>query len=328
MSNKTLATDHADIIAWAEKALNKTEIHPAVIAETPWSSVLKISTATGPLYLKQTPPDLFVEVSIVQSCRALCGITDIPEIVAINKTLHCFLMTDCGDSSLRTVLDGRFNVDLLIQGLRIYRNMQQATMTQVDAFLKAGAPDWRLARFPILYRDLVSDDAFLKENRLEAGQIKILQNAVPKVEALCQALSHYGIPECLNHSDFHDNNMLYSKATQKVCIIDLGETAINHPLFSLAAFLKAICNIYNLSPNSTDYQKLHDTCYQGWLDDKNSMPKVIELINTLLPVYLIFTQKRFLDAIDLPYNADNPMSVKQHDKINKGFIWFIENMGG
>ena len=320
--------DYANIVAWAKKVLNQTEIQPAVIAETPWSSVLKISTETdlGALYLKQTPPDLFVEVNIVQNCRALCGITDIPEIVAINKTLHCFLMTDCGEASLRTVLNGRLNIDLLIQGLRIYRNMQQATMTQVDAFLKAGAPDWRLARFPTLYRDLVSDEAFLKENPLEAGQIKILQNATPKVEALCQALSRYGISECLNHSDFHDNNMVYSKAMKKVCIIDLGETAINHPLFSLAAFLKAICNIYNLSPDSTDYKKLHDVCYQGWLDEKNSMPKVIELINALLPVYLIFTQKRFLDAIDLPYNADNPMSVKQHDKIYKGFIWFIENM--
>ena len=35
---------------------------------------------------------------------------------------------------------------------------------------------------------------------------------------------------------------------------------------------------------------------------------------------------RFLDAINLPYNTDSPMSVKLHDRINKGFIWFIENM--
>ena len=56
------------------------------------------------------------------------------------------------------------------------------------------------------------------------------------------------------------------------------------------------------------------------------MARVFEITNILLPVYLLFTQKRFLDAINLPYNADNPMSVKQHDKINKGFIWFIANM--
>jgi len=46
----------------------------------------------------------------------------------------------------------------------------------------------------------------------------------------------------------------------------------------------------------------------------------------LYPVYLLFTQNRFLDAINLPYNADDALSVKQHDKINKGFTPFIDNI--
>ena len=66
--------------------------------------------------------------------------------------------------------------------------------------------------------------------------------------------------------------------------------------------------------------------FNGWLEDKKSMIRVVEIINRLLPVYLLFAQKRFLDAINLPYNADSPISVKQHDKIKKGFVWFIENM--
>ncbi len=77
---------------------------------------------------------------------------------------------------------------------------------------------------------------------------------------------------------------------------------------------------------SLDYQKLHETCFNGWLDDKKSMIRVIEIINILLPIYLLFAQKRFLDAIDLPYDTDNLVSIKQHDKINKGFIWFIDNV--
>jgi hypothetical protein len=59
---------------------------------------------------------------------------------------------------------------------------------------------------------------------------------------------------------------------------------------------------------------------------KKSTISVVEIIDILLPVYLLFAQKRFLDAINLPYNIYNPMSIKQHDKINKGFIWFINNM--
>jgi hypothetical protein len=325
-NDKLTATSHTEAIEWAMKALKKTVINTAVVVETPWSNVLRISTSQYPVYLKQTPPDLFIEVDIIQKCRELCGITDIPEVIAVNKKLHCFLMKECGDASLRTVFDGHLNVDLLAQGLQVYKNIQQTTAAHLDAFLQTGVPDWRLEHFPKLYQDLVNNEEFLQAHGLEAAQIKILQDAVRKVETLCQELANYAIPECLNHSDFHENNMLFSNTTQKVSIIDLGETAINHPLFSLAAFLKIPCNLYNVTFASIDYQKLHDTCFNGWLDDKKSMIRVVEIINILLPVYLLFAQKRFLDAINLPYNADNPMSVKQHDKINKGFIWLIANM--
>ncbi len=325
-NDKLTETSHIEAIKWATKALKKTEINAAVVVETPWSTVLKISTPQDAVYLKQTPPDLFIEVDIIQKCRELCGITDIPEVIAINKHLHCFLMKECGDASLRTVFDGHLNVNLLVQALQVYKNMQHATAPHVTAFLQAGVPDWRLEHFPKLYQDLVNKEEFLQMHGLEGAPIKILQDAVCKVEVLCQELSSYGIPECLNHSDFHENNMLFSSATQKISIIDLGETAISHPLFPLAAFLKIPYNFYNVTCDSIDYQKLHDTCFNGWLNDKQSMIRVIEIINILLPVYLLFAQKRFLDAINLSYNADNPMSVKQHDKINKGFIWVMDNM--
>lgn len=177
-----------------------------------------------------------------------------------------------------------------------------------------------------MYLDLVNNEEFLQTHGLVDKQIKTLQDAGHKIEELCEALSKYEIPECLNHSDFHANNMLFDNNTKKISIIDLGETAINHPLFSLAAFLLISSNLYNVAFDSTNYRSLREACFNGWLDNEKSMIKVIELINILLPVYLLFAQKRFLDTIHLPYNANNPMSVRQHEKINKGFIWFIDNM--
>ena len=327
MANDKLTTiSHAEAIEWAMQALDQSEINTAVVVETPWSNVLKISTPQGSVYLKQTPSDLFVEVEVINKCRELCGIADIPEVIAASKDLHCFLMKECGDASLRTVFDGQINVDLLVQGLQIYTKMQKATAPHVDAFLQSGVPDWRLECFPKLYQDLISNKEFLKAHGLETAQIKILQNAVRKVETLCQELSNYGIHECLNHSDFHENNMLFSRTTKKVRIIDLGETAINHPLFSLAAFLKIPCGRYNVALGSTDYQKLHEACFNEWLLSGENLQAALVVTEKLLPVYLLFAQKRFLDAIDLPYSADNPMSVKQHDKINKGLVWLIDNM--
>ncbi len=321
-----IKSHYTETIEWAMQVLEQTEIKTEVVVQTHWSTVLKMSARQGTIYLKQTPPDLFVEVEVINKCRALCGITDIPEVIAVNKNLHCFLMKECGDASLRTVFNGVLNIDLLIQGIEIYTKMQKATAPHVDAFLQAGVPDWRLENFSKLYQERISNKNFLKAYGLESNQITLLQDAVGKVEALCQELSNYGIPECLNHSDFHENNMLFCNATQKVSIIDLGETAINHPLFSLAAFLHIPCSRYNIALGSTDYQKLHEACFKGWRLSDENLQAALRVTEKLLPIYLLFAQKRFLEAIHLPYNADNSMSVKQHDKINQFLVWFVDNI--
>lgn len=60
---------------------------------------------------------------------------------------------------------------------------------------------------------------------------------------------------------------------------------------------------------------------------KTPWSNVLEINTGIEIVYLKQTPKDlFLDAINLPYNAEDPISVKQHNKINKGFTWFINNM--
>ena len=326
MTDVSQLLTHQEILCWARSAidLNDAANHAIeTVVQTPWSSVLKINTSQGLVYLKQTPPDLFIEVAIIQKCRDLCKITNIPEVIAENKELHCFLMKECGDVSLRTLFDGHLNTDLLVQGLHTYKAMQQATVSHVDAFLQAGVPDWRLLHFPKLYQELISNEAFLKTQGLEAAQIKILQDSLGHLEALCLALSSYGIPECLSHSDFHENNMLFSSATQKVSIIDLGETAINHPFFSLAAFLHIPCNRYKVVVGSADYQILHDACFQGWLPYDQDLSEALKITEKLLPIYLTFAHMRLV-------NATCPVALNQiqrmKDRVKEGFVWFIKNL--
>ncbi|MGM9451957.1 phosphotransferase [Legionella bozemanae] len=321
LTNKLLS--HDQIILWAKNILSSNMLDTEIVVQTPWSSVLRISTPEGPLYLKQTPPTLFIEVDILKKYRNLCKITDIPEVIAENKNLHCFLMKECGDATLRTLFDGHLKIDLLVQGFQVYNAMQWATVPHIAAFIQAGVPDWRLEQFPHLYEDLVSNVSFLKANGLEMTQIKTLQDAIVSLEALCQELSSYGIPECLNHSDFHENNMLFSSSTKKISIIDLGETAINHPFFSLAAFLKIPCSNYKISLDSPDYQMLHDTCFQGWVLLGEDLQKALELTEKLLPIYLIFAHMRLV-------NATCPIALgnipRMNNRVKEAFLWFIKNL--
>lgn len=323
MQDNTLSMGHAEIIEWAKKSLNQPEIKSSVVIEAPWSSVIRINTPERTVYLKQTPPDLFIEVEIINQCREQCKITNIPKVIAANKDLHCFLMEKCGEVSLRTLFDGHLEIDLLLQGLQVYKNIQHATAPYLNEFLQRGVPDWRLERFPTLYHGLVRDETFLQAHGLEVTQIKTLQGATKYIETLCRDFAFYEIPECLNHSDFHDNNMIYSKSTKKICIVDLGETSITHPFFSLAAGIKATCDRYQLETESSDYQKLYNTCFDGWLPTTEDLKKASWFTQQLLPIYFIFAEMRLVNATDPEVLGK---IERRKNRLKEAYLWFIKSL--
>ena len=317
-----------NILTWASKVINDSTFDPELIVQTPWSNVIKINTSTKPVYLKQTPKDLFLETEVIKLLHNKCHIETIPYVIAENTQEHCFILSKCGDLTLRDYCANQLNLELMIQALNVYKDLQKATINVVDDLVTIGVADWRLDKFPSLYNDMISDTFFLTTHGLTSKHLAQLHDYQYIVKALCEKLSNYAVPECLNHSDFHDNNILYDNSLQSTTIIDLGETAINHPFFSLMAFLDTTKNCYNLSDESDIYKSLENNIFRGWLADKKYLDEAIEIVKILLPMYYLFTQKRFLDAINLPYNAKNPLSVKQHNKIKKGFSWFMNNMEG
>ncbi len=230
-------------------------------------------------------------------------------------------MKECGDVSLRTLFNGRLNVAILIQGLEVYKKMQRATARYVDDFIQLGVPDWRLKQFPKLYNSLVSNDDHLKSHGLEAAQIKKLQDLSGSLQALCHELSCYAIPDCLNHSDFHENNMLFSNSTKEVAIIDLGETAIDHPFFALYASLTNASFRYQLKPESRNYQLIYDTCFHGWLQSPQDLQKVMTLIPKLFPIYLVFAHMRLVNAT-CPVALSN--IPRMNTRVREALTGFIE----
>lgn len=119
------------------------------------------------------------------------------------------------------------------------------------------------------------------------------------------------------------DNMLFSSTTKKISIINLGETAINHPFFSLAAFLKIPGNRYKVPMDSKDYHILHDTCFQGWLSSNEDLQKALELTEKLFPIYLLFAHMRLV-------NATCPIALgtipRMNNRVKEAFLWFIKNL--
>lgn len=75
---------------------------PESVLNTPWSYVIRFATSDGYIYLKHTPELLALEASIIQILHDQFHVF-VPEIIARNDELNCFLMKDAG-RPLREIL--------------------------------------------------------------------------------------------------------------------------------------------------------------------------------------------------------------------------------
>ncbi len=145
-------------------------------------------------------------------------------------------MKDAG-LNLRAYLKTEFQPDLLCQAIKEFTAMQQSTEDHIQSLLALGVPDWRSDKFSKVYDHIIKQVDFLKADCRTDNELKILHNLRPQVAEQCDLLSQYQIPETLVQPDFNSNNILFDLATKKMTLIDLGETMIAHPFFSLHNFL-------------------------------------------------------------------------------------------
>ncbi len=273
----------------------KTE-QPEIVQATPWSYVIRFSTSNGYVYLKQTPQQIALEASIIETLYKQFN-APVPEVIAHNDKLHCFLMKDSGES-LRAILKVKFNEALLCKAVDQFLTLQQVVADEVDVFIDMGVPDYRLNKLSGLYRQLISKKDILMADGLSKKEISQLEALYPTVSDLCHQLSSYGIKETMVQPDFNDNNTLVDDVTKKVTIIDLGEIVISHPFFSLLNFLFVIKKHHGLIDNSKVYLALEKHCFKSFQLDAQGASKAVELARTLFFVYAALGNYRLRCACD------------------------------
>ena len=94
-----------------------------------------------------------------------------------------------------------------------------------------GVPDLRLATLPAKFEQLLSELV-----ALPAEQRKRLERSVPRVRALCDELAGYGIPEAIQHDDFHDGQVYVRD--DRYLLLDRGDACVSHPFFTLSVTLE------------------------------------------------------------------------------------------
>lgn len=285
------ASTHAPLIDWARSTLGQPDTEAVVIVDTPWSSVFRV----GDAWLKRTIPELFIEAEVMSLCRT-AGAENVPDVIAINDGFHAFLMSSIGDVALRTHFNGKIDAKLIARGVESCRTLQKIVAPHTGVFLEAGVPDWRLARLPALFDEVLRDEALVKNEVFSADEIKTLREQSSRIDNACRSLAAFGLPEGLNHSDLHDNNMILNRATGRIGIVDLGESAIDHPFLTLSACLKRLTGRYGLDKLPDTRQKFFNACFGGWLDSEKDLQTALGHAHILLPLYAFLAHKRLFDA--------------------------------
>lgn len=258
-----------------------------VVIHTPWSFVMKVEIGQHCYYLKQTPPNLFIEPELIKCIQKNMADAPTPKILFTNPKLNCFIMNSCGDHSLRTKFHGIIRSDLLISGLESYIKIQRSLEQALGDFEAIGVPDWRINHIPDLYVELLENKALLMDEGLTPDEIEQLIKLVPTIKSICESLSKNKIKDTLVNCDFNENNMIIDEDTQQISIVDWGESVISHPFFSLASHLESTARRYQLELNGQLLESIKQKYLSCWSDlvNKNGLDEIYQNILRLLPIY-------------------------------------------
>jgi hypothetical protein len=204
-----------------------------------WSTVLHIPTDQGTLFFKATAQETIYEAALTESLsRWFPGC--MPEFLAVDAGRGWMLMRDGGEqlrASIRPVKDIAAWKPVIAR----YAEVQIGLADHVTEMLSLRLPDHRLRVLPARLTELLGqEESFMidQEKGLTAAEWQELKDKAAGFEQICADLAACGIPESLNHGDFHDGNVLVKDG--RITFFDWGDASVAHPFTSLRTFFVSI----------------------------------------------------------------------------------------
>jgi len=235
--------------------------------EFPWSVVLRVPTRDGVLWFKENVAPLAFEAAAVQLLAQRVP-EHVPELVAVDVDRGWMLMRDAG-TRLRDLSP---SVDAWLELLPLYSELLLAVAPDMDALVAAETPDRRVARIPALFRRVVDAEA----GALSSEETAALHEYALRVDAACAELAALGVPESIQHDDFHDGNVFVRDGRYRV--IDWGDACVSHPFATLRIPLEGIAE-----DTDWDVTRLRD----AYLEPFTSFASRDELVRTFDAAWIV-----------------------------------------
>lgn len=231
-----------------------------------WSTVLRIPTNEGTLFFKATAPETKYEIAL--TCKlAEWSPADLPQIIAADIDRGWMLMRDGGEALRASIRPAR-DVSPWEPVIVHYAQLQMRLAEHAGEMLLVGIPDHRLHRLPSLLDELLNDLPPLminEEKGLSAADYARAQNLAADFEKTCTKLAALGIPETINHGDFHDGNILLKDG--RITFFDWGDADITHPFVSLRTFfvsMEIALNLEDFAPPTDEMLYLLQSYLKEW----------------------------------------------------------------
>lgn len=287
---------------WTGEALARSgqqmtgPLTPARIS--PWSALWRVPSTSGALWLKACAPAMRHEVAVLTLLgRVRPGV--VPPIVAVEPAQGLILMADGGEL-LRPRTRGAREVEHWTRIFPQYARLQQELAPSAAELLTAGVMDRRLATLPALYDALLADERALAigtTHGLSAHEHARLRGLSPTFAARCAQLDALAIPPTIDHSDFHDANILLDGGEYR--FIDWGDACVAHPFLTLPVALRSIAYGLGLDAGDPLLADLRDLYLAQWLDFANldELRRGFALAERITMVNRALTWRRALETV-------------------------------
>jgi hypothetical protein len=170
-----------------------------------------------------------------------------------------WMLTRSAGTRLRELVHSAADLHHWTTLLPAYAALQIELAPEVDELLRLGVPDRRLARIPALLADLLEDtDALMVDlpDGLTSEELARMRKELPEIAKMCAELAGFGIPETLQHDDFHDGNVFVRDGRH--VFFDWGDSCVSHPFHTLVVTLRSVAARLDLEPGGSDLLGLRD----------------------------------------------------------------------
>jgi hypothetical protein len=264
----------------------------------PWSALWRAPTTDGLLWLKACAPAMRHEAALIDFLRRLQPEV-LPPILGLAPEQGLILMADGGDL-LRPYTREAGDLSHWARILPEYAALQKQSAPHTTELLAAGIPDRRTETLPARLAELLADEAALEigtPHGLTPVEHAQLLAGLPAFAARCAEVAALGIPATIDHSDFHDANILIDAGRYR--FIDWGDACVAHPFLTVLVTLRSIAYGRKLAEDDPVLLELCDLYLAQWTayGDLDELRRVLELARPLAMVNRALTWRQALQTL-------------------------------